>query len=100
MADMDLLALENSEVFRNYAAFIKEQDRKRDLEKAASVPSNETEEEDSLEFERFNNYVQANYQLRKRFLDLQEKFVNDYDFREKADPLFVRGVMMLDISES
>lgn len=85
-----------NDIFNDFLKIFQAQESAKALEKQAKPAD---EEELSLQFERFSNYVQADKKLRQTFIGLQEKFATDYDFRNQADPMFVHGVMMLDISE-
>ena len=81
-----------SEIFREYA---KSELQKKALEeqKKASEASNIDDVLDN--FDEFERRVNSDPRLKLAFKTLQEKFANDTSYREKVNPAFVEGVMML-----
>ncbi len=44
-------------------------------------------------------HINSNPKLRTAFAALRKKFVEDPDYTAKVDPIFVKGVLMLDIEQ-
>lgn len=91
--DMDSKALFGSEVFRNLINVEAQQEAQA---KQAAI-----EEEKSLlkEFEDFEKKVNASPALRQQFKALQQRFINEPEFRKSANQDFVQGVLLLSFED-
>ena len=91
--DMDWKAAMSSEIFREYC--------KIELQKEAQAPQvAQVKEEEVLEdFDKFQNMVNSNPQMKLAFKELKEKFSSDLEYRDGVDPNFVNGVMLLDLGD-
>ena len=85
--DMDKLALDSSEVFQEYLAIQNKNDLKNQVNK----------DEVLISFAEFEESVKKDPKKLKVFRALQDKFANDLEYREKVNPSFVDGVMMLNL---
>lgn len=87
--DMDSQALMNSEVFRNLAN--QEIQHEAQLKHEASV----VEKQALDNFNEFQKKVNASLQLKNQFKNLQQRFINEPEYRDTINEAFVRGVMLL-----
>lgn len=87
--DMDSQALWGSEVFRSLAS--------QELQREASEKANaEFAEKNALNnFLEFQQRVNASVELKNKFKIMQDKLINDPNYRETINQDFVRGVMLL-----
>jgi len=87
--DMDSKALFGSEVFRNLINV--EAQREAQAKKEAEVFQKTALEE----FEEFQIRVNANPVLKEEFKKLQQRFINDSEYRDSTNQDFVQGVLLL-----
>lgn len=87
--DMNSQALWGSEVFRSLAS--------QELQREASEKANaEFAEKNALNnFLEFQQRVNASVELKNKFKIMQDKLINDPNYRETINQDFVRGVMLL-----
>jgi len=93
MSDMDLQSLLGSEVFRIFAT----QEQTKEFEEKRK--NEELSKKMVAEFELFQMKVNSNSKLKETFKKMQDRFINDPDYRKKADQNFVQGVMLLKIED-
>ena len=93
---MDRTAAMSSEIFREYVKNELKREALEKQQKKAEAPNINDVLGDLDEFER---RVKSDPKLRVAFKALQEKFATDTSYREKVNPIFVDGVMLLDLDE-
>lgn len=93
MSDMDLQSLLGSEVFRIFAA----QEQEKEL--AEKRKNEELGKKVIADFELLQMKVNSNSKLKETFKKMQDRFINDPEYRKAADQNFVQGVMLLKIED-
>lgn len=93
MSDMDLQSLLGSEVFRIFAA----QEQAKELEEKRK--NEELGKKVIADFELLQMKVNSNAKLKETFKKMQDRFINDPEYRKAADQNFVQGVMLLKIED-
>jgi hypothetical protein len=89
----DWNAAMSSEVFREYL--------KGELHKEAAPQPPPVDKSQVLgEFADFEQKVRSNPKLKLAFQTLQAKFRTDPEYTAKVDPQFVKGVMLLNLSDA
>lgn len=87
--DMDSKALFGSEVFRNLIN-IEAQREVQAKQEAETLQKTALEE-----FEEFQTRVNASSVLKQEFKKLQQRFINDSEYRNSINQDFVQGVLLL-----
>jgi hypothetical protein len=92
----DWNAAMSSEVFRGYLAgqLAKEAMPKPQVQEPEVDKGEVLEQLSALEA-----HINSSPQLRTAFAALRKKFVEDPEYTAKVDPLFVKGVLMLDLEQ-
>jgi hypothetical protein len=91
--DMDSKALFGSEVFRNLINI--EAQKEAQIKKEA-----ENLEKSTLqEFEDFQKKVNASSVLKDNFKKLQQRFINEPEYRKSINQDFVQGVLLLSFED-
>jgi len=90
----DCNALMSSEIFREYF--------NSEIQKEASLESKETSQEvDKGEvlrrFKELEDRINGSPRMKVAFQALQNKFITDPEYTKKVDPLFVEGVLLLNL---
>lgn len=91
MNDTDWKSLMSSEVFRGFATLELKKEAKQEAEKEV------LKKEMMLKFNTLQRKIKLNPELKKSFAKLQETFLTNHEYREKVHPLFVQGVLLLDL---
>lgn len=91
--DMDSKALFGSEVFRNLIN-IEAQEKAR-----AEQESKDLEKKALQELDEFQKKVNTNPVLKNEFKKLQQRFIEDSEFRKSANQDFVQGVLLLSFED-
>lgn len=92
MVNQDWDAAMSSEIFREYA-------KNEMVKEAYSKPEPVVNEQEVMsDFQEFERKVRETPQLRVAFKQLQNKFASDPSYRNRANPRFVEGVMLLNLN--
>ena len=93
MANMDELALFSSEIFREYAKI-------SSLKEAEKQNQEEIDKEKSINsFNALQKQINASPKLKEHFKKIQAALIENEEYREKADPKFVEGVLLLSFED-
>jgi NifU-like protein involved in Fe-S cluster formation len=91
MSNMDELALFSSEIFREYA-------KNEQVKEAQQIRQEEIDKNNSLkQFSELQKRINASPKLRAHFKKIQAALMENEEYRAKADPKFVEGVLLLNL---
>lgn len=91
MNDTDWKSLMSSEVFREFASSELRKEARKEIE-------NETlKKEFMLKFNTLQRKIKLSPELKKSFVKLQKAFLTNDEYRKDVHPLFVQGVLLLDL---
>jgi len=93
MPTMTDQALFSSEIFREYAKTVQ-------LKEAQELQKEELDKENSIkQFDDLQKRINASPKLREHFKMIQAGLLENEEYRAKADPKFVEGILLLSFEE-
>lgn len=96
----DWAAAMSSEVFREYMAAEMKKQAATEVQQREELLNKVVDKDQVLsELSQLEAHINNNPKLLKAFSILRQKFIEDPEYTSKVDPLFVRGVLMLDLQD-